>query len=256
MALENIANVKTDLIDVSIKKSIHSQEFLIFLLRENKITISILPFHLRANIRIYEAGFWVSDCGIKSFIADMERLADDILKMAVEVRVPFINLFKNNLKTHGNSENLMMTNAIMQNFINNDVLKILETFDKEIITEGNPLKYPAEYLWSETIFFLENLLLCNKIRLRDIPYEVRSEVSIYKTAFRADRRRDVLLIEDIEILFDDICKMDTGFHKEQLKNTLKDVIKSPYLHSREDENRFDYYRQNRGAEILQTLCDK
>ena len=78
-----------------------------------------------------------------------------------------------------------------------------------------------------TLQWIRNMLLCDEIRLKDIPYEVRtSSCSIYVMAFRISNKISCnRFVKDMQLLCQDIYRMSNkNPMKQELVHTLSQYL--------------------------------
>ena len=97
------------------------------------------------------------------------------------------------------------------------------------------------------------MLLCDEIRLKDIPYEVRTaSSSLYIIAFRISNKVSCKrFIKDIQLLCQDIYKMSNDNPiKTELVHTLSQYLS---LNDYKGEKEFVDFQKNIYEEVLQEL---
>lgn len=113
-------------------------------------------------------------------------------------------------------------------------------------------------LCSKTLQLLENMVLYNKIRLQDIPREIRLEDdTLYIYAFRLSSRRAFpceRFIEDLNTLCEDICSLeDNNRYKYWLVGQLSDQLS---INEHKEDERIVNYEKNLNEEVLRELLKR
>lgn len=104
-----------------------------------------------------------------------------------------------------------------------------------------------------TLQWVENMLLCDEIRLKDIPYEIRTaSSSVYVMAFRISNKVSCKrFVNDMQLLCQDIYKMsDKNPMKQELVHTLSQYLS---LNDHKGEDIFVDFQENIYEEVLQEL---
>lgn len=104
-----------------------------------------------------------------------------------------------------------------------------------------------------TLQWVEKMLLCDEIRLKDIPYEVRTaSSSVYVMAFRISNKVSCKrFVKDIQLLCQDIYRMsDKNPMKQELVHTLSQYLS---LNDHKGEDIFVDFQENIYEEVLQEL---
>lgn len=107
-----------------------------------------------------------------------------------------------------------------------------------------------------TLHWVQNMLLCNEIMLKDVPYEVRTESHlVYIMAFRASRNVSCKrYIKDLQILCQDIHLMDDANpQKEQLLRTLSSGLT---FHNFQEDLEFVDFQKSIYEDVLYKLQEK
>lgn len=107
-----------------------------------------------------------------------------------------------------------------------------------------------------TLQWVDKMLLCDMIRLRDVPKEIRtSSGSIYVTALRISNSvSGERFIQDLKILMQDIYTMpDNNSMKGWLIGLLQDYLN---VNDHKGEDIFESFREDMYPEVVQALQDR
>lgn len=123
----------------------------------------------------------------------------------------------------------------------------------KLIFNGKQRKDKSMDFYESTLQWIKNMLLCDEIRLKDIPYEVRTaSSSLYVIAFRISNKVSCKrFIKDIQLLCQDIYKMSNDNPiKTELVHTLSQYLS---LNDYKGEKEFVDFQKNIYEEVLQEL---
>ncbi len=121
------------------------------------------------------------------------------------------------------------------------------------ILTGKQRKDKSMNFHESTLQWIENMLLCDEIRLKDIPYEIRTaSSSVYVMAFRISNKVSCKrFVNDMQLLCQDIYKMsDKNPMKQELVHTLSQYLS---LNDHKGEDIFVDFQENIYEEVLQEL---
>jgi hypothetical protein len=114
-----------------------------------------------------------------------------------------------------------------------------------------------EYLYKSALLWICDMLLYDKIRLKDIPFEIRtSDTGTYVVAFRLSREISrERLFEDITILCEDICALEEDyFCREQLLSKLADNIwRDSYFGDSREKQDYEDFRKTISEKLLREV---
>jgi hypothetical protein len=113
-------------------------------------------------------------------------------------------------------------------------------------------KIDTPYLYDTALRWINDMLLCNRIRLKDVPRDIRTASCVYVSAFRISRGISCeRYIEDLAILRDDICSLEEGyFYKGQLIDTLFDYLS---IHDYEGDKRIEEFERSLPEAVLREM---
>lgn len=102
-----------------------------------------------------------------------------------------------------------------------------------------------------TLLWVENMLLCNEIRIKDVPRRLRIEMpTLYITAFRISRDISVhRYVGDMQVLYTDILCSESPEREELLKR-MNNSLNWLECNSEED---FHAFQKDMDKEILQEV---
>lgn len=108
------------------------------------------------------------------------------------------------------------------------------------------------YFRQVTLQWIKNMLLCDEVRLKDIPQEIRSSSSsIYAVAFRMSNTISCKrLVKDLTILCQDIQAAESREQKDCLVRTLADYMS---INDHKQEAEFIEFQENIYEDVLSEL---
>lgn len=193
-----------------------------FLVLNNKIQYSDIPFHLRkGNLALFYYAVRVSRDSLQDaaqFVSVMEQFLLDIDEIEKQSNVD-VRLRRRSLDVMVGAEPIFTGIEVFEKFISQQ--DQLETSISQAIKNqtGKPLLLERKCnlnnnkklcIEKEWLIHVEDWILCDKIRLSDVSQQIRiTNHSLYLFAFRLNRDKENVkrYVEDLRLLVDDLLAL-------------------------------------------------